>query len=149
MLISHRWVFILEGIPAILCGIYTYFILPNYPETSNFITEEEKRIIVDNLPKTQPTSQAKTWDFEQVKGIFRNPTTISFTLIWICHAIGGWGVQKVLPTVILELGLTDSAISQLLTMPTYVSSILLYFSFLILLLTSLLTSLLLKFEPYS
>jgi hypothetical protein len=24
-----RWVFILEGIPAILCGIYTYFFLPN------------------------------------------------------------------------------------------------------------------------
>jgi hypothetical protein len=32
----------LEGIPAILCGIYTYFMLPNYPETAKFITEEER-----------------------------------------------------------------------------------------------------------
>lgn len=121
VLINSRWLFILEGIPAVLCGIYTYFMLPNYPETSNLLSEEDKRIIIDNLPKTQPSSRAKTFDLEQFKGVFRNPTTITFVLIWICHAIGGWGVQTVLPTVIFELGLTGSATSQLMTMPTYVS----------------------------
>lgn len=113
------WVFILEGIPAILCGVYTYFMLPNNPETAKFLTEDEKRTILDNLPKTQPSSTSKTWNTEQVRAIFTDPTTATFTLIWIFHAIGGWGVQKVLPTVILELGLTDSAVTQLLTMPTY------------------------------
>ena len=111
--------FILEGIPAILCGVYTYFMLPNYPETAKFLTNDERRTVIDSLPKTQPSSTAKTWNTEQVKAIFTDPTTATFTLIWIFHAIGGWGVQKVLPTVIFELGLTDSAISQLLTMPTY------------------------------
>lgn len=120
-LAGWRWLFIVEAIPAILLGIHTFFFLPNYPETSKWLTEQEQRIILDNLPKTQPSSKAKTWDFGQVKGFFKNPTTITFTLIWICHAIGGWGVSTVLPTVILELGLTNSAITQLLTMPTYVS----------------------------
>ncbi|KAF7188202.1 MFS transporter prlL [Pseudocercospora fuligena] len=118
-LAGWRWVFILEGIPAILCGIYTYFMLPNYPETSSFVTEEEQHIILERLPKTQPTSNAKTWNFDQIKTVFRDPTTLTFTLTWICHAIGGWGVSQVLPIVIYELGFTDSANSQLLTMPTY------------------------------
>ncbi|EME39515.1 hypothetical protein DOTSEDRAFT_180100 [Dothistroma septosporum NZE10] len=118
-LAGWRWVFILEGIPAILCGVYTFFMLPNYPETSKFLTEEERRTILDNLPKTQPSSTAKTWNTAQVTAIFTDPTTAAFTLIWIFHAIGGWGVQNVLPTVIYELGLTNPAISQLLTIPTY------------------------------
>ena len=78
-----------------------------------------RHIIIDRLPKTQPSSKDKTWNSAQVKAIFRDPTTATFTIIWMTHAIGGWGVSTVLPTVIYELGLTDSAVSQLMTMPTY------------------------------
>jgi len=118
-LAAWRWLFILEGIPAILCGVYTYFFLPNYPETAKFLTEDERTIIVDHLPKTQPSSLSQTWNAEQAKALFRDPTFWTFTMIWICHSIGGFGVSKVLPTVIYELGLTGSAESQLMTMPTY------------------------------
>ncbi|CAK4029530.1 high-affinity nicotinic acid transporter [Lecanosticta acicola] len=118
-LAGWRWVFLIEGIPAILCGIYTFFFLPNYPETSHFLTPQEQQAILSNLPATQPSAQAKTWNPEQFKSVFKDPTTLSFTLVWICHAIGGWGVSTVLPTVIYDLGLTDSAVAQLMTMPTY------------------------------
>ena len=118
-LAGWRWVFILEGIPAILCGIYTFFRLPNYPESSTFITIEDKQVILNNLPKTQPTSTAKTWNSGQVKTLFTDATMVTFTMIWAFHAIGGWGVSTVLPTVIYELGLTDTAVAQLMTMPTY------------------------------
>lgn len=118
-LAGWRWVFLLEGIPAVLCGIYTFFRLPNYPESSNYITEEDKQVILGNLPKTQPTSTAKTWNPGQVQALFKDRTLATFTMIWVFHAIGGWGVSTVLPTVIYELGLTDTAIAQLMTMPTF------------------------------
>ncbi|KAK5106595.1 hypothetical protein LTS08_000716 [Lithohypha guttulata] len=118
-LAGWRWVFILEGIPAILCGIYTLFFLPDYPETAKFLTQDEKDIIINNLPNTQPKSLAETWNWQQAKALFRDPTFPTFTLVWIFHSIGGWGVSTVLPTVIFELGLTGSAEAQLMTMPTY------------------------------
>jgi hypothetical protein len=105
-----------EGIPAISCGIYTFFYLPNYPDTSTFLSEDEKQAIISNLPATQPSSTAKTWDWEQARTLLRDPTFYTFTLLWICHAIGGWGVSTVLPTVIYELGLTGTAVAQLMTM---------------------------------
>lgn len=109
--------FILEGIPAILCGVYTYFFVPNYPdEHAKFLTAEEKETVIEALPKTQPKGSAKTWNSAQVGALFRDPTFASFTFIWIFHAIGGWGISKVLPTVIYELDLTNSAIAQLMTM---------------------------------
>lgn len=105
-----------EGIPAIFCGVYTYFFLPNYPNSSNVFSEDEKQAIIAKLPATQPTSTAKTWDSSQAKVLFRDPTFFTFTLLWICHAIGGWGVSTVLPTVIYELGMTGTAVAQLMTM---------------------------------
>src|ERR1700682_5375210 len=38
---SWRWLLILEGLPAILCGLLTYFLLPNRPAEAEFLTPEE------------------------------------------------------------------------------------------------------------
>ncbi|KAF9871430.1 high-affinity nicotinic acid transporter [Colletotrichum karsti] len=132
-LAGWRWLFILEGIPAILCGIYTYFFLPNYPETVTFLTESEREVVLADLPEEAPTMKAKTINVEQVKELFRNPTFIPFLMIWITHGIGGWGISFVLPTVIYELGISNTAISQVMTMPpfTLVFVILLSLAFLV------------------
>ncbi|TDZ67577.1 MFS transporter prlL [Colletotrichum trifolii] len=106
-----RILFILEGIPAILCGIYTFFLLPNCP----------------------PSMTAKTINLSQIKSLFRSPSFIPFLMIWITHGIGGWGISFVLPTVIYELGISNTAISQVMTMPpfTLVFVILLSLAFLV------------------
>ncbi|RFU35338.1 hypothetical protein B7463_g927, partial [Scytalidium lignicola] len=118
-LAGWRWIFILEGIPAILCSIVTFFLLPNYPQTEKFLTSEEKDAILSDLPAQAPSMKAKTLNWNQVKELFRDPTLVPFLLIWILHGIGGSGLTYVLPTVIYELGISDTARSQLMTMPPY------------------------------
>jgi hypothetical protein len=59
---------------------------------------------------------AKTFDLKQVKSLLTSPTFIPFLMIWITHGIGGWGISFVLPTVIYDLGISDTAISQIMTM---------------------------------
>ncbi len=39
---SWRWLLILEGLPAIACGVLTYLLLPSRPTEANFLTREEK-----------------------------------------------------------------------------------------------------------
>ncbi|KEF52038.1 uncharacterized protein A1O9_12028 [Exophiala aquamarina CBS 119918] len=118
-LAGWRWVFILEGLPVLFCAVYTFFFLPNYPETVKFLSKEEKGAILASLPAEAPTMNAKTWDFSQVKSLFKDPTFVPFLMIWITHGIGGWGISFVLPTVIYELGISGTANSQLMTMPPY------------------------------
>jgi MFS family permease len=115
-LAGWRWVFILEGLPAILCSVVTYFYLPNYPETETFINDAERDAILSDLPAQAPSMKAKTFNASQVKELFLDPTLVPFLLIWIMHGIGGWGISFVLPTVIYDLGISGSATSQLMTM---------------------------------
>ena len=39
---SWRWLLILEGIPAVVCGILTYFFLPSRPTDAKFLSLKEK-----------------------------------------------------------------------------------------------------------
>src|SRR5881409_85858 len=39
---SWRWLLILEGIPAVIGGVLTYFLLPSRPAEAKFLSKEEK-----------------------------------------------------------------------------------------------------------
>lgn len=63
--------------------------------------------------------RAKTFDLDQIKSLFKSPTFVPFLMIWITDGIGGWGISFVLPTVIYDLGISNTAISQVMTMPPF------------------------------
>ena len=46
---SWRWLLILEGTPAIVCGVLTYFLLPSRPDEAGFLSAEEKAQIREEL----------------------------------------------------------------------------------------------------
>ena len=50
---SWRWLLILEGIPAVLAGIFTYFFLPNRPADAKFLKPDEKDCILAELRKEE------------------------------------------------------------------------------------------------
>lgn len=123
-------------------GIYTFFFLPDCelssepgycrsipgqldsydaccgidPETASFLTEAEKQAILADVPPHGPSMNSKNFDLGQIKSLLKNPTFVPFLVIWITHGIGGFGITFILPNVIYDLGMTDTAISQLMTM---------------------------------
>jgi len=46
---SWRWLLILEGLPAIVGGVVTYFVLPNRPAEATFLIAEEKEHLQADL----------------------------------------------------------------------------------------------------
>jgi ACS family tartrate transporter-like MFS transporter len=50
---SWRWLLILEGIPAILGGVLTYFLLPGRPAEARFLTATEKDWITTELAREE------------------------------------------------------------------------------------------------
>ena len=44
-----QWMLILEGIPSLLCGVLTLWILPDGPAKAKWLTDDEKRIVLARL----------------------------------------------------------------------------------------------------
>jgi ACS family tartrate transporter-like MFS transporter len=49
-----QWMLLLEGIPSLLCGLATLWVLPDGPGKAKFLSEEEKRIIAARLAAEPP-----------------------------------------------------------------------------------------------
>lgn len=118
-----RWLFILEGLPAIILAFVALFV-PDYPETAKMLTPEEREFLSHRLAKNAPSGTDAHWSWRNVKELFRSPTVYTFSIYWIGHGIGGFGVNYALPTVIYELGFSDTAHSQLMNIVRLLLSLL-------------------------
>ncbi|KAH8690018.1 major facilitator superfamily domain-containing protein [Talaromyces proteolyticus] len=123
-LAGWRWLFILEGIPALILAFVALFWLPDYPESAKMLTEDERVYVTGRLAGTAAPlgkGKSKQWDWTAFKILLYSPTVYTFAVYWIGHGIGGFGVSYALPTVIYELGFTTTAKSQLMNIPPYVA----------------------------
>lgn len=119
-LAGWRWIFIIEGLPAVVLGIIMFIWLPNYPQTAGFLSADEKKLVIANLPSTQPTVESKTFVWEELRDLVLHDITFwSFQLLWVAHGMGAGGISRALPAITYQLGLEDSSLSQLLTMPPF------------------------------
>jgi len=54
---SWRWLLILEGFPALACGVLTYFVLPSRPAEAKFLTQDEKDWVTAELRREAEQKQ--------------------------------------------------------------------------------------------
>jgi len=95
---SWRWLLMLEGVPAVVCGLLTYFLLPNHPSEAIFLNKEEKDWISAELSREERQKLAK----HQISAVqvFTNGRVwhlicIGFALFIGVYAINFWTPQLV------------------------------------------------------
>lgn len=76
---SWQWFFLIEGAASIVVAIVAYFLLPDWPENTKWLTEEERemaqyRVLVSNGGKEEQVGG--TWD--GLKEAIRDPFTWMF-----------------------------------------------------------------------
>lgn len=62
-----RWLFIIEGLPAIILAFAAFFGLPDYPETSKLLTEAEREYAKTRLDRTAPTGEERKLGLEFIE----------------------------------------------------------------------------------
>jgi len=100
-LAGWQWLFLVEGIPAILLGVIVLVYLTDRPETADWLTSAERDWLVNTLTAERSSRQATL-----PIGIFAaltNPIIWHLGIIFLCAAIGFYGYSFWAPLVVKSL----------------------------------------------
>ena len=106
--------FLLEGIPSIVLGIFVPWLLANGIRSARWLSEEEKQLLEHNLQ-----TEDKQKESLPLAGIFFNPQVILFAAIYFCSAMGLYGTGFWIPQLIKNTGVKDLLDVGLLTAIPY------------------------------
>lgn len=92
-LAGWRWIFILEGIVTVLVAFASFWLLHDFPETANFLTEEERAFVVYRL-KYQGQSGQRVAQADEFKWKYVGQAFADWQ-IWV-NIFVYWGVGRFL-----------------------------------------------------
>ena len=114
---SWRWLLILEGIPAVVGGVLTYFLLANRPAEAKFLSKEEKDWIAEELASEEREKLA-SHKISAVQALM-NRRIWHLGLIGFTLNIGMYTVNYWMPQLVKSLsgGISNSLIGLLVMVP--------------------------------
>jgi ACS family tartrate transporter-like MFS transporter len=111
-----RWLFIVEGIPAMVFGVITVFYLTDWPREARWLAPEERRWITAELE--QEALAKKTARSYKVWEALRQPTVIQLTLIYFFAVSSIYSLSIWLPTFLKRAsGMSNLAVTMLSVIP--------------------------------
>lgn len=113
-LAGWQWLFILEGLPTILVGIFAYFYLTDRIEDARWLSSEDKRVLRHNID-----SESKGKHLNRLMDGLSDPKIWLLSFIYLFFTMGLYGVSFWLPTLIQASGIQDSMHLGLLTAIPY------------------------------
>jgi MFS transporter, ACS family, tartrate transporter len=117
---SWRWLLILEGTPALVGGVLTYFLLPGCPQEAKFLTADEKEWIRTKLGREeQQKLEQRRYSARQALSSGR---VWHLVLTYFGMTMGNYALQSWAPQLVKSLssGYSNSTIGLLVTIPNLV-----------------------------
>lgn len=121
-LLAWRWIFILEGAATVAIALGAYFVLPDFPANTKWLSPEERalamwRMEADAAGEEDWTSDSKQPMFEGFKLLVKDPK--NWILVVVCYgAASAIAINSFFPTVVASMG-KDRITTLLLTAPPY------------------------------
>ena len=111
-----RWLFILEGAPAIIFGIATFFYLTDWPHQAKWLPDDEREWITAELEKEK---RAKTATHPQaIWKALKQREVIFLALAYFCMLTSFYGFTFWLPTIVKKLsGLPNILVALITALP--------------------------------
>jgi MFS transporter, ACS family, tartrate transporter len=111
-----RWLFILEGIPAVLLGLITLAYLTDWPSQANWLRSEEREWIAAQLDREKRAKQeVRSYTIWQA---LCHRDTLLLMACYFFAVTGSYGVAFWLPTMVKRLsGQSDLKVTLLASLP--------------------------------
>lgn len=120
-----RWIFIVEGVPAILAGFVTLRLLRDRPADAGWLNPAERQWLQAKIDREQREHPAHV-DAHGLKDALRSLTdfrTLVITFTGVCFVIGFYGAGFWLPQIIKTFHVTTTQVGLLAALPNLLGAI--------------------------
>jgi ACS family tartrate transporter-like MFS transporter len=93
-----RWVFILEGIPSVLCGIVAFFYLPDWAADARWLKEDERNWLTRELK--QEADRKAAAGRTRILAAFRHRQTFLLIAVLFLLVSGNQAIHFFLPSIV-------------------------------------------------
>jgi MFS transporter, ACS family, tartrate transporter len=115
-LTGWRWLFILEGIPAIVLGVITIFYLTDWPAQAGWLPESERKWLISEL-QAELEAKKKKCNYTMM-GVFRERRILILVLAYLLAMTGYLGNVYWIPTFVKRVsGFSNQTVTSLLMIP--------------------------------
>lgn len=120
-----RWLYFIEGLPAILLGLVVWRYLPDSPAEARWLTSEQSKWLTATIAAERvnaPNSHADGWH-----RAFSDPRVWGLSLFWLLQAFGTIGITIFLPQILKGISSAGNFVVTLYaTLPFIFASLLMY-----------------------
>jgi ACS family tartrate transporter-like MFS transporter len=125
-LAGWQWLFLLEGIPAVLMGLVVFIVLPNHPRNARWLSVREKNWIQAQLDEETALYKGQT-HFRLADALLSGRVWL-LCLIYFLLNVGGYGYEMWLPSIIKGFsGMSYSVVGLINAIPYLVAAIAMLF----------------------
>ncbi|WKT51797.1 hypothetical protein QSH57_002311 [Fusarium oxysporum f. sp. vasinfectum] len=131
-LAAWRWLFILEGLATIVIGVVAFFLLPDYPGTTSWLTEEERVVAQGRLAVDAGSEEILGEEEITMKQAILSAVRDYRVWLFSClqmSTTASISFSHFFPTLIQQLSFKNNTIVLLLTAPPYLFSFIWALSF--------------------
>jgi len=127
---AWHWLFIIEGVITIAVAFAAFFILPNFPRTTTWLTEEERALAIwrleEDIGQDDWVGSKEQTFWEGARMAFTDIKTYVLMVLLFCIVASGT-VTNFFPAVVQTLGYNEVT-TLLLTSPPYVLAVITTFA---------------------
>jgi len=102
---SWQWMFVIEGIPAIVAGLLAYRLMPDRPRDARWLTIEEAKALQAALDEEACTQSPHLHGSDLIHGLL-SPPVLLLGLAYFCAVLGGFGIIFWVPQIVKAFGLS-------------------------------------------
>jgi len=111
-----RWLFVVEGVPAVIFGIATIFLLTDWPSEAKWLADDEKQWITGELQREKEIKSRV--HSHSITEALRHRDVILLAAIYFLALIGIYGFNIWFPTIVKRAtGLPNLTVSLLAALP--------------------------------
>ncbi|KGT87547.1 MFS transporter [Enterobacter cancerogenus] len=121
-----RWLFALEGIPALILGCLVLWRLPDSPEQAPWLNSQQKSWLRDRLQ--QDNADVAIGKNHSWLSALKDKTVLLLSLVWFLQAFGSIGITLFMPLIIKSMAAEQSnfVISLLSAVPFIMACLFMY-----------------------